>query len=125
MINCFFLWVMHIGKQIKIARMFRGLTQQDLAEKVHRTRPLISSIEQTGVVNVHTLKMICEVLEVDPEALKAKSYDTTMSSLVAKQGFDELKRENENLRLEIASLKDLISTQKDLIELLKMKHPKK
>lgn len=125
MFNCFFLWVMHIGKQIKIARTFRGLTQQDLAEKVHKTRPLISSIEQTGVVNVHTLKKICEVLEIDPDALKAKSYDTTMSALIAKQGFEELKRENENLRLEIASLKDLISTQKDLIELLKSKHSKK
>ena len=124
MINCFFLWVMHIGKQIKIARMFRGLTQQDLAEKVHRTRPLISSIEQTGIVNVHTLKKICEVLEVEPEDLKANSNDITMAALNTKKEVVALKLEIQNLRIENAHLLDLVETQRDLIHLLKSKQKK-
>ena len=115
---------MHIGKQIKIARMFRGLTQQDLAEKVHRTRPLISSIEQTGIVNVHTLKKICEVLEVEPEDLKANSNDITMAALNTKKEVEALKLEIQNLRIENAHLLDLVETQRDLIHLLKSKQKK-
>jgi transcriptional regulator with XRE-family HTH domain len=46
---------MHIGLQIKLARIAKGLTQQELAERIFRTRPLISYIEQKGEVNDKTL----------------------------------------------------------------------
>lgn len=104
--------------------MFRGLTQQDLAEKVHKTRPLISSIEQTGIVNVHTLNKICEVLEVKPEDLKANSNDITLAALNTKREVEALKLEVQNLRIENAHLLDLVETQRDLIHLLKSKQKK-
>jgi len=125
MINCFFLCNMHLGTQIKIARISAGLTQQDLADKVHKTRPLISSIEQTGRVNDVTLKKICQVLDLDINELKTADNIIVNQFVSAKQRFEDLLRENSNLRLEIASLKDLVDTQKDLIELLKQSIKKK
>ena len=125
MINCFFLCNMHLGTQIKIARISAGLTQQDLADKVHKTRPLISSIEQTGRVNDVTLKKICQVLDLDINELKTANNVIVNQFVSAKQRFEELQRENINLKLEIASLKDLVDTQKDLIELLKQSIKKK
>jgi transcriptional regulator with XRE-family HTH domain len=116
---------MHLGTQIKIARISAGLTQQDLADKVHKTRPLISSIEQTGRVNDVTLKKICQVLDLDINELKTANNVIVNQFVSAKQRFEELQRENINLKLEIASLKDLVDTQKDLIELLKQSIKKK
>lgn len=124
-IKCFYLWQMHLGRQIKIARISAGLTQQDLADKVHKTRPLISSIEQTGRVNDVTLKKICQVLDLDINELKTADNVMVNQFVSAKQRFEELQRENINLKLEIASLKDLVDTQKDLIELLKQSIKKK
>ena len=46
---------MHIGLQIKLARIAKGLTQQELAERIFKARPLISHIEQKGEVNERTL----------------------------------------------------------------------
>jgi len=46
---------MHLGKKIKLARVSKSLTQQELADLIHKTRPLISHIEQTGKVNPYTL----------------------------------------------------------------------
>jgi transcriptional regulator with XRE-family HTH domain len=56
---------MHKGLKIKLARISKGLTQEELAEKIDKTRPLVSSIEQSGQGNYYTLKKICEVLELD------------------------------------------------------------
>ncbi len=123
--NCFFLWSMHLGTQIKIARISKGLTQQDLADKVHKTRPLISSIEQTGNVNELTLRKICQVLEIHESDLKKITEKNANSLVLADQSQEELQRQIINLQLDVARLTDLVETQKDLIDLLKQKIAKK
>jgi transcriptional regulator with XRE-family HTH domain len=55
---------MHIGLQIKLARIAKGLTQQDLAVRIFKTRPLVSHIEQKGEVNEKTLADIKKVLDM-------------------------------------------------------------
>jgi len=55
---------MHIGKRIKLARVARGWTQEDLAQKIGKTRPLISHIEKTGEASGLTLRLIYEALEI-------------------------------------------------------------
>jgi transcriptional regulator with XRE-family HTH domain len=55
---------MHIGLKIKLARIAKGFTQQDLADKIFKTRPLVSHIEQTGNVNSKTLEEIKKVLDI-------------------------------------------------------------
>jgi transcriptional regulator with XRE-family HTH domain len=58
---------MHIGTQIKLARITKHLTQQELADLIFKTRPLISHIEQKGEVNEKTLADIKKVLEMPEE----------------------------------------------------------
>lgn len=107
---------MHLGLKIKLARVAKGYTQQDLAEKINKTRPLISHIEQTGKVNYYTLKTICDVLEITPEDL-----DET-ARLVSEplEGFEitSLKNEIRLLRQENQMLKEHIGEQKQLIKSL-------
>ena len=107
---------MHIGKQIKYARMMKGLTQQQLADKVHKTRPLISSIEQTGKVNIYTLKQICEALDMDIESLSMLTGE--VSEIYPKKTSEV----EENLRREIDGLRQqLANCQNEMINLLKEK----
>jgi transcriptional regulator with XRE-family HTH domain len=58
---------MHIGTQIKLARITKHLTQQELADLIFKTRPLISHIEQKGEGNEKTLADIKKVLEMPEE----------------------------------------------------------
>lgn len=56
---------MHLGLKIKFARMVKGITQAELAEKINKTRALVSHVEQTGQVNYFTLSAIAQALEIN------------------------------------------------------------
>jgi transcriptional regulator with XRE-family HTH domain len=112
---------MHIGRKIKIARIAKGLTQEGLAEKINKTRPLVSHIEQTGLVNSHTLDKICQVLDVNPADLQNEVSEPGGRYRSERSNTAEIKR----LREEIATLKELISMQKEVITELKAKLSKK
>lgn len=104
---------MHLGLKIKLARVAKGLKQEDLAEKINKTRPLISQIEKSGKVNYYTLQQICKVLEINPDDLD----DTNrIASEPANENVGILKNEIRILRQENKMLKDLIKEQKDLIK---------
>lgn len=106
---------MHLGTKIKIARITKGLTQEDLAEKINKTRPLVSHIEQTGKANVYTLKKICSVLGLDVDDIQNEIKDPSVNYTSSSKS--EIKR----LKEEIALLKDLANTQKEVIAELKEK----
>jgi len=108
---------MHIGVKIKIARITKGYTQEELAEKINKTRPLVSHIEQTGKVNAYTLKKICQVLEIDPADLDGSVFEPRANY----QKDNQLVAENKRLREEIAVLKELVSMQKEVIQELRLK----
>lgn len=63
----------HLGQKIKRLRAFRGLTQEDLADALGKTRSLISFFERTGNVNKYTLQEICSILKTTPEELEGNS----------------------------------------------------
>ena len=107
---------MHLGLKLKLARVSKGLTQQDLADKINKTRPLISHIEQTGKVNYYTLRTICDVLDIDPD-------DIDETARIAAEPSDAieiiaLKNEIRILKQENQMLKEYISEQKQLIKAL-------
>jgi transcriptional regulator with XRE-family HTH domain len=114
---------MNIGLRIKIARISKGLKQEELAEKINKTRPLISSIEQTVKANHYTLKKICEVLELDIDTLEssvvAESSDLNsyqieqLTSLRSR--IKELEDDNNNLRSLVSAQSELIKKQKEFI----------
>jgi len=60
----------HLGHKIKRLRAFRGMTQEELASKLGKTRSLVSFFERTGSVNKYTLSEICSILETSPEVLQ-------------------------------------------------------
>ncbi len=123
--NCFFLWLMHLGNHIKFLRTLKGITQQELAEAINKTRPLISSIEQTGNVNELTLRKICDVLEVDMQDLLQKTSDPSAQYTPLKKANDEVLSENKTLKEENKRLKELVDSQREIIELLKEKYKSK
>lgn len=114
---------MHVGLRIKIARISKGLKQEELAERINKTRPLISSIEQTGKANYYTLKKICEVLELDIHELEnsiatepSEPYGENQIQLNnLKKRIKELEDDNSNLRSLVAAQLDLIKEQKSII----------
>ena len=61
---------MEIGKQLKNARMHSGLTQENVAEKIHVSRQTISNWENDmGEPPYETLKKICRYFEVSADYL--------------------------------------------------------
>lgn len=108
---------MHKGLKIKLARIGKGLTQEQLAEKIDKTRPLVSSIEQTGQGNYYTLKKICEVLELDIEQLENEANEGSKS--YKGQTLQLVQKENERLKQELELYKDLSLSQKETILSLK------
>ncbi len=113
---------MHLGFKIKVARIAKGFTQQDLADKIHKTRPLVSHIEQTGKVNSYTLTKICKALQIDMTALENMVNEKGVPYMGGKEGDpafhkEEVKRLNDEINL----LKELISSQKEVIVSLREK----
>ena len=106
----------HIGQKIKRLRAFKGMTQEDLAIKVGKTRSLISYIERTGNINKQTLNEIILILESNPEEFELKSIDFFSSNKevkkemtdIAKNAYEILIRE---LKEEISYLKKIIDDQ--------------
>ena len=117
---------MHIGLKIKLARIAQGLTQQDLADKIFKTRPLVSYIEQTGIVNTRTLEEIKSVLdmtdnlnhELNEPGLVYETNRVASGNKFVQQELEHALREIELIKSELDTLRQLADTQKQLIELL-------
>lgn len=111
----------HLGQKIKRLRAYRGLTQEDLAEVLGKTRSLVSFLERTGNINKYTLQEIAKVLGVSVDELNDKSENnfiseqsTQSSNTKAGSVIEQLKKENE-------FLKETIQHQWNLIEALSEK----
>ncbi|MCU0421209.1 MAG: helix-turn-helix transcriptional regulator [Bacteroidia bacterium] len=111
---------MHLGLHIKMARISKGLTQEELADKINKTRPLISSIEQTGKVNYFTLQKICEVLNVDLNELQNAVKEN--KGFYKTRGTAEQSERIKFLEQQIEHLNQIISSQKELIEMYKSQY---
>ncbi len=116
---------MHLGLRIKLARITKGLKQEELAEKINKTRPLISNIEQTGKANHYTLKKICEVLDLnindlessvvaEPTKLNDGFQQQQLFSLTNK--IKDIEEDNNNLRSLVSAQSELIKNQKEFIK---------
>ncbi|MFY8021945.1 MAG: helix-turn-helix domain-containing protein [Bacteroidia bacterium] len=105
---------MHLGLKIKVERIKQKLTQEELAEKINKTRPLVSSIEQTGKAGFYTLQKICTVLGLDMDELTDPAYDP-LHSYSNKEANDKIKA----LEQEIEYLKKLADSQAELIKALR------
>lgn len=105
--------------------MAKGLTQQDLADKINKTRPLISHIEQTGNVNYSTLTEISKVLNISLNDIENIVNEPQGEYKRNSSKAADNKEEIERLKEEITNLKELVRTQREMIEMLKKDKPKK
>jgi transcriptional regulator with XRE-family HTH domain len=118
--------VMNIGKKMKILRAEKGISQQQLADSINKTRALISHIEVTSKVNYYTLNEIAKSLNVSVdyfidglhnEILNEGKIDYASLS----KRFNNVERENQLLNEIIINQKETISNQKEIIVQLKDK----
>ena len=59
----------HIGIKIKRLRASKGMTQQELADKIGKTRSLVSHFETSGIINKYTLQEIADALQIKVDSL--------------------------------------------------------
>lgn len=117
---------MHTGKKIKLLRNLKGISQEQLASKIGRTRALISHIEQSGQVNYETLLLILNFFN-----LKKDDFDNfeqnqikltkTKDNTLQIDELQKLKEQISNCQKENSILKELVDSQKEIIKLLKEK----
>ena len=118
---------MHIGEKIKLLRRMKGFTQDELAEKINKTRALVSHIEQMGKVNHYTLQSVLKVLGISEDQFKSFKVKLTITH----EGIAKAKDENkeavlrahklEDCQKENKMLKEFVASQKKIIGMLERK----
>ena len=110
----------HLGEKIKRLRSYRGMTQEELATGIGKTRSLISFLERTGSINKYTLSEIARVLNTTPSELE--KIETAITQPVLIESEDSLYAKNqgyqntiERQQTEIEFLKQTISHQQNLL----------
>jgi transcriptional regulator with XRE-family HTH domain len=107
---------MHTGQKIKMLRKLLGMTQDQLAEKINKTRPLVSGIEKTGQGHPYTINSICKALKIKPDQLEQFDEQSIKRFISGKPEVD--KKEIEALNREMDLLKDLVKSKQDQIDML-------
>lgn len=107
---------MHIGQKIKLIRKLQGLTQDQLAEKINKTRPLISTIEKTGEGHPYTINAICSALKIKPAQLEAFNEKDIKDFIAGK--VQPSKTELDALNREVELLRELLEAKQEQIRML-------
>lgn len=108
------------GKKIKVLRSYKGISQAELAQKINKTRALVSHVEQTGKVNHTTLIEILKVLNItfeDFENFELKNYKGISNT----NDLSLLRKEFENCQKEKDLLKEIVEHQKKIIQMMEKK----
>lgn len=108
---------MDIGKKIKILRAEKGISQQELADLINKTRTLISHIEVTSKVNFYTLTEIANALSVETSYF---TDDYTKNIVNEKrEDYSNLSERLKKVERENELLNEIIQNQKEIIAQLK------
>ncbi len=123
--NCFCYLNMHLGSKIKLARVYKGYTQLQLADKVGRTRALLSHIEQTGKANHYTVTLICKALKISIEELEDVDKKQIFIKPKNQLEVEILTLEVEQLKKEMVLLKEILESKNKIIALYETKNKNK
>jgi transcriptional regulator with XRE-family HTH domain len=110
---------MNIGKKIKILRAEKGMSQQELADLINKTRALISHIEVTSKVNYFTLREISEALDMSVDYFTEDLSQDVLNE--SKNDYSSLSERVTKVERENVLLNEIISNQKEIIIQLKDK----
>ena len=109
----------HLGKKIKRLRSFRGMTQEDLANALGKTRSLVSFFERTGNVNKYTLQEIADILNTTVEDLDGGNINQNNEIAFFVKENDKKEPSQlliDQLHAEIVFLKETINHQWELLK---------
>ena len=101
----------HLGQKIKRLRAYRGLTQEDLARSLGKTRSLVSFFERTGNINKYTLQEISNLLNTTPEELENDHIQLSPSEQQGHTATGSEEKLISQLQQEIVFLKETIHQQ--------------
>jgi transcriptional regulator with XRE-family HTH domain len=106
----------HLGEKLKKIRVLHGMSQEDLAKAIGKTRSLISHLETSGNVNKYTLQEIATALKTDTSAIENFNFENVhiLRDLNPKTDFN--KDEIQRLKEEIIDLKATIKEQWKVIQ---------
>jgi len=106
----------HLGQKIKRLRAYRGLTQEDLARSLGKTRSLVSFFERTGNINKYTLQEISNLLNTTPDELE---NGISVAKEPVSKGYLDVSQDDKvikQLQQEITFLKETINHQWQLLK---------
>ena len=106
----------HLGQKIKRLRAYRGLTQEDLARSLGKTRSLVSFFERTGNINKYTLQEISTLLNTTPEELENDKVHMSPAEHSDKTCAGPEEKLISQLQQEIVFLKETIHQQWQLLK---------
>ena len=113
---------MNIGKKIKVLRAEKGISQQELADAINKTRALVSHIEVTSKVNFYTLTEIAQALDVTIDYFTENLPHKTLNE--SEIEYSSLTKKIESLEKENELLKEIVENQKEIISQLKTNNKK-
>lgn len=114
----------HLGEKLKKIRVLHGMSQEDLAKAIGKTRSLISHLETSGNINKYTLQEIATALKIDTSTIENFNYENAHVINDTNKSVDYNKDEIQRLKEEITDLKATIKEQWKIIQNL-TKVPKK
>jgi transcriptional regulator with XRE-family HTH domain len=108
----------HVGDAIRILRTLAGMSQTELADKIGKTRGMVSHIERQGKVNHYTLKDIANALNSTVEQIEQYHNTKHEKFFGLDSNVEKVNPTIHQLEREIELLKELVNHQKKIIELL-------
>lgn len=106
----------HLGEKLKKIRVLHGMSQEDLAKAIGKTRSLISHLETKGNINKYTLQEIAAVLKIDTATIENFNFENAHVINDQNKGADYGKDEIQKLKEEIIELKATIKEQWKIIQ---------
>ena len=116
-VNCFMKFKKeHLGEKLKKIRVLHGMSQEDLAKAIGKTRSLISHLETSGNINKYTLQEIAAALKIDTATIENFNFENanTLRDLNPKTDYN--KDEIQRLKEEVSELKATIKEQWKIIQ---------
>lgn len=108
------------GERIRKRREELGISQSELARLLGKTRSLVSYAEKTGKVNDLTYYDALRILELSPETEDEQFLVKRFQHFEEPTAnYSSLNKELEFLRRENETLRELVTLQKSVIEMLR------
>ena len=106
----------HLGEKLKKIRVLHGMSQEDLAKAIGKTRSLISHLETSGNINKYTLQEIATALKIETTAIENFNYENVNILRDQNPNTGYNKDEIQRLKEEITDLKATVKEQWKIIQ---------